>query len=474
VRRIKADLAIIGAGSAGLSVAAGAAQLGLKVVLFEKGEMGGDCLNTGCVPSKALIAAAEVAHTVREAGRFGVRAAEPEIDFAAVMAHVRGAIAAIEHHDSQARFEGLGVTVVREAARFTGVRTVESDSVSVAARKVVIAAGSRARVPPIPGLDGVRYLTNETVFGLAERPRRLLILGGGPIGLELGQAFRRLGCEVVVIEAGAPFVREDADLAAVVLEQLRADGVEIMAGAKAVAAEPAPDGVALRVEQDGREVGVEGSHLLVAVGREPVLEGLNLDAAGVERDAKGIKTDARLRTSNPAVFALGDVAGRDQYTHAAGAHAALFVRKALFAQGVDADRLVIPRVTYTDPELAVVGLTEAQARAEHGDTVKVVTYAFKDVDRAVAEGDTRGFAKLVTDRKGRILGVGIVGKGAGEAIHPWVLTLANKAGLRSLTGYVTPYPTRLEIGRRLAGAWYAPILFSGRTRALVSLLKRLG
>jgi pyruvate/2-oxoglutarate dehydrogenase complex dihydrolipoamide dehydrogenase (E3) component len=475
-KRIRAELAVIGAGSGGLSVAAGAAQLGIKVVLFEKGEMGGDCLNTGCVPSKALIAAADAAHTVRSAGRLGVRAGEPEIDFPAVMAHVRAAIAAIAPHDSQARFEGLGVTVVREAARFTGPRTLESASVALTARKIVIATGSHPTVPPLPGLEKVRYFTNETVFGLTERPRRLLVLGAGTIGLELGQAFRRLGSEVVVIEAAPEaLVREDRDLAEVVLAQIKADGVEIVTRTEVLRAEATQDGLVLQVKgPDGEERWIEGSHLLVAAGRRPVVEGLDLEAGGVEHDHTGVRVDKGLRSvSNPAVFALGDVIGREMFTHAAGAHAGLFVRKALFAQAVDLERLVIPRVTYTDPELAVVGLSETRARERFGDKAKSITVPFSGVDRAVAEGDTRGFGKLIT-HKGKVVGAALVGRGAGELIHPFVLSMASGLKLSALTGYVAPYPTRGEIVKRLAGAYYTPILFSGRTRALVSLLKRFG
>ncbi|NEX95093.1 FAD-dependent oxidoreductase [Caulobacter sp. 17J65-9] len=473
-RRMRADLAVIGAGSGGLSVAAGAAQLGLKVVLFEKGEMGGDCLNWGCVPSKALIAAADAAAAARSAERLGVRA-EPQVDFPAVMAHVRRAIETIAPHDSQARFEGLGVTVVREAARFTGPRTVESDSVCVTARKVVIAAGSHPRLPALPGLESVAYLTNETIFSLHELPARLLVLGAGPIGLELGQAFRRLGSEVVVVEHGAPLPREDRDLVEPLLEQLRLDGVERLSGARAVEVDHAPSGVALTVEVGGERRRLEGTHLLVAVGRKPALEGLGLEAAGVAYDAHGVHTDSMLRSvSNRAVFAVGDAAGRQLFTHVAGAHAGLVVRKALFAQSVDVERLVVPRVTYTDPEVAVVGLTEAQARAAYGDRVRVLTAPFSGVDRAVAEGDVRGFGKLVLDPRGKVLGAALVGRSAGELIHPWALALDAKLPLRAFTSFIAPYPTRGEIHKRLASAFYSPILFSGRTRALVSLLKRFG
>lgn len=468
----KVDLIVIGAGSGGLSVASGAAQLGLSVVLYEKGLMGGDCLNYGCVPSKALIAAADAAHQVRNAGRLGVNAT-PQIDFKAVMAHVHQVITVIEPHDSQARFEGLGVTVVREAARFTGPKTVASDSGAVMARKIVVATGSRAKIPPIPGLGHTPYLTNETVFDLETLPQRLLILGGGPIGLELGQAFRRLGSEVVILDVAPPMAKEDPELAAPVLEQMAQDGVEVLAPVKVLSVSPTPDGVEVVVEDAGAERRLIGSHLLVCTGRTPSVEGLDLERAGIAYDEKGIHTDRSLRTSNKAVFAIGDVAGRQAFTHVAGAHAGLVVRKALFASPVNADALVVPRVTYTDPELAVVGLTEAQARKAHGAAVKVIVQRMSGNDRAQAEGDTRGLAKLVTGKGGAILGVGIAARGAGDLIHAWTKALATGEKLGSFTAYIAPYPTRGEINKRLAGDWYTPILFAPRTRKLVSLLKRI-
>jgi len=469
VRTIEADFAVLGAGSGGLSAAAGAAQLGQSTVLFEPGEMGGECLNTGCVPSKALIAAGAAAQAVREAGRWGVRAGEPEIDFAAVMAHVRGAIEAIAPHDSQARFEGLGCTVVRERARFVGPDLIESESVRVRARRIVIATGSRPALPPVEGLAETPHLTNETVFQLTELPRRMLVLGAGPIGLELGQAFRRLGSEVVVLEAGQPIGLEDRDLVEPVLEAIRREGVDLRIGAKAASVECTAEGVAVTLESGER---LEGSHLLVAAGRRPNVEGLDLEAAGVAYTKKGVTTDKALRTSNRRVYAVGDVTGRPGFTHAAGAQAALVVRRTLFAQPVDVEKLVIARVVYTGPEIAAVGLTEAQARAGHGDEVRVETVDFYANDRAIAEGDTIGFAKLITGRGGRILGVGMVGKEAGELIQPWVLALAKGLKLRQMTGWAPPYPTRGDVTRALASQWYAPVLFSDRTRWLVSLLRR--
>jgi pyruvate/2-oxoglutarate dehydrogenase complex dihydrolipoamide dehydrogenase (E3) component len=469
---LKVDLVVIGAGSGGLSVAAGAAQLGLSVVLFEKGEMGGDCLNYGCVPSKALIAAAEKAHQIR-VGALGLAGTEPTIDFAAVMAHVHQTIAAIAPVDSQERFEGLGVHVVRAPAQFVDARTVIGGGVRVQARKIVIATGSRAAVPPVPGLQDTPYLTNETIFALTDRPRRLIVLGGGPIGVELGQAFRRLGSQVVIVEADDILGREDPEAAQVVRDQLVADGVELRHRAKAVRAEVGVDGPVLVVQEAGVEARIEGSHLLVAVGRRPSIEGLNLDKAGVAYDKNGVVTDRSLQSSNKRVYAVGDVAGRGQFTHLAGAHASLFVRRGVFALPVNADTLSVPRVTYCDPELAAIGLSEAEARRTHAGDVRVETFPFSENDRAQAEGDVRGFGKLVTTNKGKILGVTLVGRHAGDHIHVWALAMSAKLKLSALTGMIAPYPTRGEIGKRLAGKWYTPALFGERTRRLVSILKRL-
>lgn len=468
--RIKADLAIIGAGSGGLSVAAGAAQLGLKVVLFEKGEMGGDCLNYGCVPSKAMIAAAADASGMRDAGALGVTCAGVEASFADVMAHVARTIATIAPVDSQERFEGLGVRVVREQAAFESRDTVVSASLAVKARKIVIATGSTAFVPPITGLSNVSYLTNETIFSLQELPRRLLIIGGGPIGMELGQTFRRLGAEVVIVDAVAPLGREDPEASACVLQQLVADGVEIHPHAKIVSVEPGPEIV---IEIAGSQKRLHGSHLLVALGRKPSIASLALEKGGVAADDKGIVTDTSLRSTNKRVYAVGDVAGRGQFTHLAGAHASLVVRRAIFGLPVNADKLVVPRVTYTDPEIASIGLNEAEARATHGSNVRTITLPFAENDRAQAEGDTRGFARLVTSKGGKILGVTLVGRHAGDHIHLWSLAMSANIQLSKITGAIMPYPTRGEINKRLAGLWYVDALFSKRTQRVVSLLKRL-
>lgn len=474
MKEYKVDLCIIGAGSAGLSLAAGAAQLGLSVVLFEAGEMGGDCLNYGCVPSKALIAAAHAAHALRNAHRFGIAASEPKVDWASVKAHIKGVIAAIAPNDSQERFEGFGVTVIRERARFEDARSVVSDSVRVRARRIVIATGSHAAVPPIPGFNRIKIHTNETIFNIEELPRHLIVLGGGAIGVELGQAFAQLGSHVTIIEAATMLGAADRDAADIVLARLRTEGVEIFEGWRALDATPSPCGIGLNLaDPNSATREVEGSHLLVAAGRTPNFEGLNLEAAGIAFDRRHITTSATLRSiSNSNVWALGDAAGGG-FTHTAGWHASVFVRNVLFKARTAADALPMPAVTFCDPELAQIGLTERQARERFGAQVKTTRWDFHDNDRAQAQRDTEGFCKLVIGKGGAILGATIVGAEAGELIAPIALAMASKLGMRALTTPVLPYPTRGEIVKRAAGAYFTPTLFSPMTRALVSLLKQI-
>lgn len=474
MKTLKADIAVVGAGSGGLSVAAGAAQLGLKVVLFERGEMGGDCLNYGCVPSKALIAAGKAAHTFRTAQRFGISNVEPVVDWTAVKAHIAGVIETIAPIDSQERFEGLGVTVVRESARFTDPRTLASESVTVRADRIVIATGARAFVPDIPGLSATPYFTNETIFTAPEFPKHLIILGAGAIGIELGQAFRRLGADVTILEAARALGPFDEDAAKRAVESLRRDGVVLREGAKATAVSGAAGAVRVDIETaSGRET-IDGTHLLVAIGRRAQIDGLDLEKGGVKTTPKGVDTDAFLRSvSNPRVWAVGDVAGREQLTHAAGWHASAFVRSVLFKAKTRADSAPMPAAVYCDPEIAQIGLSEAAAREQFGDKVKAVSVPFHDNDRAQAERATEGFARIVVGPGAKILGATIVGEGAADLLQIVAVAMANKLGLRALTNIVAPYPTRGEIVKRAAGAYYTPLLFSPGTRRLVGLLKRL-
>ncbi len=472
-KQIDADICIVGAGSGGLSVAAGAAQMGANCVLVEKGMMGGDCLNYGCVPSKSLLAAGHAANAVSEAGRFGVKASPPGVDFAAVNAHVHAVIAGIAPHDSVERFEELGVTVLQEAGRFTGPRELRAGDTLVRARRFVIATGSSPLVPPIPGIDRVSYLTNETVFDLKEAPARLIVIGGGPVGLEMAQAHRRLGCEVAVVEALDILNMDDPELVDVVRRRLVGEGIVLHEGAKVTGV--APEGAAIRVtlERQGATTQIEGSHLLVAVGRAANVEGMGLAEAGVAHTPRGIEVDARLRTTNKKIFAIGDVAGGYKFTHVAGYHAGIVIRNALFRLPAKADHSAVPWVTFTAPELAHVGLSAAAADAA-GMTPTILRAPFAEIDRARTERTEEGLVKAVVGARGRVLGASIVGAHAGELILPWVLAVQGKLRVKDLASVIAPYPTLSEATKRAAGGFYTPSLFSRRTRAMVRALAWLG
>ncbi|MGD1925495.1 MAG: dihydrolipoyl dehydrogenase family protein [Paracoccaceae bacterium] len=467
------DLCIIGGGSGGLSVAAGAVQMGASVVLIEGHKMGGDCLNYGCVPSKALIAAGKAAHAHRTSAPLGVASNEPQVDYAAAQDHVRSVITKIEPHDSVERFEGLGVTVIEAIAKFTDERTVEAGGKRIQARRFVVATGSAPMVPPIPGLDQTPYMTNETLWDLRELPRHLIIIGGGPIGLEMAQAHRRLGAQVTVLEAARALGKDDPEIAAVALEKLRSEEIDIREGAKVVEVSGTEGAITLTLE-DGTEV--QGSHLLVAVGRKANVDTLDLAAGGVEHTPRGVTVTSGLRSvSNSRVYAIGDVAGGLQFTHVAGYQAGLVIRNALFRLPVKNRTDIIPWATYTAPEIAHVGSTEEAARAEHGDKVEVARFHFNENDRALAELKTTGFAKAVIGRRGKILGASIVGASAGELIQPWALALSKGLKIGDMAGHVAAYPTLGEVSKRTAGAYYTPRLFqSDRVKMIVRLLARLG
>ena len=465
---IKADLAVIGAGAAGLVTSAGAAMLGRKVVLFEAGKMGGDCLNYGCVPSKAILTAAHKAHEIRQAHRWGIKAGEPVIDFAKVRDTITAAITAIEPNDSQERFEGLGVRVIREHARFEGERTVGSDSVEVTAKRIVIATGTRARVPGIGGIEDVPYLTNETIWSLQELPKHLLILGAGPIGMELGQAFRRLGCEVTLVEADAPLARLEPEHAALAIEALKADGVAFKLGELAQSVAKGEDG-AISLTLEGGET-LTGSHLLVAVGREAVFEGLDLNKAGVETNAFGVVTNDKLRTTNKRVYAAGDIAGKGALTHLAGWHGSVIVRNLYFGVPTKQSSQPIPQTVYTDPPLASVGLSEAAAREQFGDKITVSSFGFDDNDRAIAEGDTRGGVKIIVGKGGKVLGAHAAGARADDILQIAQGVMATGGAVRDLTSPVPAYPTRGEVFKRAAGKYYEPTVFGPLARTWSAIL----
>lgn len=469
MNRIETDICIIGAGSGGLSVAAGAAQMGAKVVLLEGHKMGGDCLNYGCVPSKSLIAAGKQAHHLRHA-TFGVSPVEPQIDYAQAKTHVHEVIETIAPVDSQERFECFGINVIREYGRFISNTEIQAGDTIITARRFVIASGSSPLVPPIPGVDDVTVHTNETIFDLMERPEHLLIIGGGPIGMEMAQAHVRLGSKVTVIEGAVAMGKDDPEMAGIVLDRMRAEGVEIIEGAQAE-----------KISEDNGQITVEtpkgsftGSHLLMAVGRKVNIDKLDLDSGGVKHSKGGVEVDEHLRSvSNRRVYAVGDVAGGLQFTHVASYHAGVVVRAIVLGMSwAKASTHHIPWVTYSDPELAQVGLTEAQAQEEHGDKLTVARFEYDENDRAITEGKTLGLIKVMVV-KGKPVGASIVGAQAGELIGLWAMAIANGLKMSAIANTVLPYPTLGEINKRAAGQYFSPQLFDNPwVKRVVTLVQK--
>ena len=471
---LKPDICVIGAGSGGLTVAAAAAAFGVRVVLVEGGKMGGDCLNYGCVPSKALIAAGKTADAMRHAGRFGIKPVEPEVNFGKVHDHVRSVIEAIAPNDSIERFTALGVHVIREYGRFTARDTVIAGDYEIKARRFVIATGSSPFVPPVPGLDAVDYLTNETIFDQTRKPGHLVVIGGGPIGMEMAQAHRRLGSDVTVIEGLKALGKDDPELAQIVLERVRGEGVVIHEGAKVVGVErKSQSTIAVRLETQKGVEEVTGTHLLVATGRAANVERLDLEKAGVELHNRAIKVNKALRTTNRRIYAIGDVTGGLQFTHVAGYHAGLVVQSILFRVPGKENRDIIPWVTFTDPELAHVGLTEDEAR-KRKQKVLVFRWPYAENDRAQAERKTIGHLKLVTDRKGTVLGATIAGAGAGEMISVFALAVSKKMKASDIRGFVPPYPTMTEMAKRAATAYSVPATRNPWVRRVIGFLRLFG
>lgn len=473
---IVTDICIIGAGSGGLSLAAGAVQMGASVVLFEAAEMGGDCLNTGCVPSKALLAAAKAARNATGKPQMGVTGAKASVDFAAVKDHVEAVIAGIAPNDSIERFEALGVKVIPARARFEGRCHVGGGGHRVRFRFAAIATGSSPFVPPIAGLDGVEYHTNETIFQLRQQPEHLLVLGGGPIGIEMAQAHLRLGCRVTVIEGQSIMNRDEPELVSRLRTQLLAEGMEIIEGAAAKQASTAKDtgtgtdgNITLTLDDDRQ---ITGSHLLVAVGRRANITDMGLEQAGVKM-GRGIETDASLRTSNRRIFVIGDAAGRLQFTHMASAHAGTLIRQMLFGLPAKQKENAVPWVTYTDPELAHVGMTQAEAEAKFSpDTICVLRADLSENDRARAELRTEGMVQILTHKNGLVLGGSALGPAAGEMITALTLAIDQKLKIGALAQMIVPYPTYSEAIKRAAGSFYTSKLFSDRTRKIVRFLMR--
>jgi pyruvate/2-oxoglutarate dehydrogenase complex dihydrolipoamide dehydrogenase (E3) component len=467
------DVIVIGGGAGGLVVTAGAAQLGLKVALVEKGDrLGGDCLHYGCVPSKTLIHSAKVASLIRRAPEFGLEGREAPVDFARLTAHVHDVIAEIQKHDDPERFRGYGAEVFFGPARFVSPREVEVNGQRLAGRKFVLASGSRPLVPPVEGLEAAGYLTNETVFGLKRLPPSLLVMGGGPIGMELAQAFARFGARVTVVEMLDRILpSEDPEVCAALREVLQAEGIAIHTGTRAVRAKAGPRRKVLFCREGDRDLRFEADEILVAAGRAPNVEGLNLEAAGVAYGPTGVRVDARLRTTAKHIWACGDVAGPYLFTHAAEYQAGIVLRNVAFHLPARADYRAIPWATFTDPEVARVGLTAGEAR-QAGIPHEVLRFPFSQVDRALAEGEPRGFAKFVVAR-GRILGASIIGPRAGELIHEAVLVMQARLPFRRLSDAVHVYPTLAQVNRRTVNTYYGPRLFSPRARTLVRWIQKL-
>jgi pyruvate/2-oxoglutarate dehydrogenase complex dihydrolipoamide dehydrogenase (E3) component len=464
------DIIVIGGGSGGLVVAAGGAALGAKIALVEADKLGGDCLWTGCVPSKTLIKSARIAHQMRHADRWALAPHDPRPDLARVMERVATVIRSIEPDDSPERFRGLGVDVIFGRGQFTSADTFEVNGRKLTAKNFVIATGSRPSVPPIPGIDTVRCLTNETIFDLREPVPHLLVVGTGPIGSEMAQAFRRLGSEVTAVDiAPAILAREDPDLAAVVFRQMQQEGIRYHLGATIVQLERTPLGVRILMrEADGAPRAVDASHFLLAAGRQPNIEGLGLDAAGVDIAKGRIVLEKDLVTTNPRVYAIGDVAGGHLFTHVAEHHAGIVLRHAIFKLKWTRPSTVVPWCTYTDPELARVGLSESEAKST-GIAHRVYAFPFAHLDRARAEGETEGLAKLVADPRGKLFGAGIVGPHAGELIAECVLAIGHGMKVDALSDAIHTYPTLAQINRRAADQRRKERL----TQAARTLIKRL-
>lgn len=464
---IKTDICVIGGGSGGLSVAAGAVQMGTKVVLCEGAKMGGDCLNYGCVPSKAMIEASRVVATTQKASDLGIDIAGVSIDYTKVQQHVKNIITKIEPHDSVERFEGLGVEVIQDFGEIVDKHTVKAGDTTIKAKYIVIATGSSANIPPINGLNEVEYLTNETIFDIEQKPKHLLVIGGGPIGIELAQAHALLGCNVTVFEASdSVLAMVEKDCREIVLEEFENQGIKIITNAKIE-----------KVTNENNEKVVYcnggkifGSDILVAVGRKPNLDRLGLDDANINHSAKGIVVDNRLRTNHKNIFAIGDVTGGYQFTHVAGYQAGIVIQNILFKLPVKVDYKSLPWSIYTTPEVAHVGMSIEQA-IKQGAKILDVSYA--DNDRAQAGLDTKGLVKVAVDKKGYILSATIVGKNSSELITQWTIVIKNKLKIKAMASHIVAYPTLSELNKRVAGSYFTPTLYSSKVKKVVRILMKI-
>lgn len=467
---LTSDFCVIGGGSGGLSFAAGASQMGASVILVERSKMGGDCLNYGCVPSKSLIAAAQIGHDIKTSSKFGWIVDTPKVDFKKVYHHLQGVIQSIAPQDSVERFRRLGVKVLQEEGHFKDEKTLETQTHLIQAKRFIIATGSRPFVPPLEGLSQVPHYTNETIFDLQELPEHLVVIGGGPIGIELAQAFRRLGSQVTVLELFKALPKDDPEMTEKLKGLLIEEGIQIQENAKITSFLGKGKKVECFYEDEkGRKQQILATHLLVATGRRSTIENLNLEAAHIQFSTKGIDVNGNLRTSNSRVYAIGDCVGGYQFTHVAGYHAGLAIRNTIFKLNAKVQTTAIPWVTYTDPELAHVGYLESQLQAKNM-AYKVLKLPFKDNDRAQAERRTEGEIKVLVSPKGYILGATILGASGGELIYPWVIAIQNKLKISAIANSIAPYPTLNDINKRIAGTFYIDRLFSSRMKKIVQWL----
>jgi pyruvate/2-oxoglutarate dehydrogenase complex dihydrolipoamide dehydrogenase (E3) component len=467
------DLAVIGGGTAGLVSSAVSAGIGARTALIEQHRLGGECLWTGCVPSKAIIRSASVLHALRHAGDYGLAVDGGRADFAAVMERVRAIIRRIEPHDSPERFRAMGVDVIEGRARFVSPEEADVAGRRVRARRWILATGSRTAVPPVPGLEEAGYLTHETLWDLRALPESLLVLGGGPIGIEMAQAFARLGSRVTIAGASPQLLhREDPEIAAVLHRQLQREGIALHLSATATKVRIQGDAKVVTIRQGDGEMEIHASAILVATGRRPNVEEMGLEAIGVEVGDGGVAVDASLRTSAANVWAAGDVVGPYRFTHVADYQARIAAPNALFPLRRKVDYRVVPWCTYTEPEVARVGLTQAQARDEWGEKAGVFRYDHDSLDRALCDGEPDGLTKIVLDPRGRIVGAHVVGPRAGETIHEAVLAIRHRLKLSDLSGMIHVYPTYPESLKRTADAFLRAKYSGGLTRRLADLAVR--
>lgn len=457
---LKPDFCVIGGGSGGLSFAAGASQMGASVVLLEAKKMGGDCLNYGCIPSKALISAAKIGHKILESECFGWSTTKAKVDFEKVHEHIHNVISSIAPHDAPKRFESLGVQVFLEKGKFIDHETIETDTYVIKAKRFIIATGSIPFIPPIKGLESCGFYTNESIFDLTKLPSHLVVIGGGPIGIEMAQAFRRLGSNVTVLESFLALPKDDPDITNKLKSILIQEGLEL--DEHVMISEVRQDKKSIQVEyqtQDGTQKTIKASHVLVATGRRPNIQDLNLEVSGIKYSIKGIEVDKHLKTTNPRVYAIGDCTGGYQFTHVAGYHAGIAIRNTLFKLRTKIQTQAIPWVTYTDPELAHVGFLESQLK-DQKIPYKILNMSFNNNDRAQTKKRTEGEIKILVSPKGYVLGATILEENAGELIYPWVMAIQNKLKLSAIASSIAPYPTLNDMTKRIAGSFYAEKIFN--------------